>query len=147
MEEGFNTVPQQKKELKIGDVGQYHLSGIAKWVKIMAIIGTIIMAFIVIVAIYLIQSGLRGMAGVGVVYLIVAAIYIYPIVKAFSISSRFRAAVQSMSDADLESGLSDMRSLCTFLGVLSIIGLVIFVLSIILSITAAKTAESYLYYY
>ena len=147
MEESFNTVPQQKSELKIGEVGQYHLQGIAKWVKIMAILGTIMMAFIIIAAIYLLQSGYPQLMVPGVTYLIVSAIYIYPIVKSFSISSRFRAAVGSKSDADLETGLSDMRSLCTFLGVLSIIGFVILVLSFVLAFTAENAVESFMINY
>ena len=147
MEEGFNTGPQQKKELKISEVGMYHLTGIAKWVKIMAVIGTIFLALLVILAIYMLQAGIPQLTGAAIGYLIVGAIYIYPIVKSYSISSRFRAAVEAKSDADLESGLSDMRSLCTFLGVLAIIGCVLVLLAVIFGITAANTAKSHLYYY
>ena len=147
MEEGFNTIPQQKKELKVGEMGQYHLQGIAKWVKIMAVIAAIMMAFMVIAAIYMLQSGFPGMAANGVMYLIIAAIYLYPIANSFSISSHFRAAVESVNSDELERGLNDMRSLCTFLGVLSIIGLVLMVLLFILVFTTANTASSLMQYY
>ena len=113
--------------LHVSGAGLYHVKGIATWMKVMAVLCTIMMVFIIYLAIKLIQ--LTPVAGIP--YLIVAAIYAYPLVKAYTVSSHFKRALNSDDSAEFESGLSDMRSMLVYIGVLAIIGMVFTVLGVI----------------
>ena len=136
-----NVIQNEQKALKVSGVGEYMMKGIAKWMNIIAIIATIMMLLLVVAAIYLIQIGYGPTTGAGIVYLIVAAIYIYPIIKTFAVSKNFNLAVDTNDDSALESGFENLKGLVTFLGVLMIIGFILLIISIIVSITAYNNAS------
>jgi len=98
------------------------------------VLGTISMLFIIYLTIKLFQIT----PAAGIPYLIVVALYIYPLVKAFTASSQLKTAQAVNDSAALEKGLSDMRSLLTYLGVLAIIGMVFMVLSFIIIIASGE---------
>ena len=139
MEENMNI--QQQKELRVSGVGEYMLKGIAKWLKIIGTIATIMMLLLVVLAIYLIQLGYSQTTGAGIIYLIVAAIYLYPIIKTFGVSKNFNLAVNATDDRALENGFSDLKGLVTFLGVLSIIGFILLVVAVIGAVSAYNSAS------
>ncbi len=120
--------------LNIKGAGLYHIQGAAKWAKIIAIIAAIMMALVVILGIKIMSIQF----GAGLLYIIIAAIYIYPILMSFSFNSHINKAVASQDDNELETGLSNLRSLFTFMGVLSIIGLIFTAIGVISVIAAGN---------
>ncbi len=135
MEENvIQSAPAAEPALHVTNAGRYHVKGIATWLKIMAVLGTISMLFIIYLTIKLFQIT----PAAGIPYLIVVALYIYPLVKAFTASSQLKTAQAVNDSAALEKGLSDMRSLLTYLGVLAIIGMVFTVLGIIIIIASGE---------
>lgn len=127
MEENMN----EQKALKVSSVGEYMMQSIAKWMNIIGIISAIEMTLIVIVAIYMISLGYGATTGAGILYLIVAAIYLYPIIKTFGVSKSFKLAVDTSDDDALENGLSNLKGLVTFIGVIMIIGIILVAIAVI----------------
>ena len=132
---------QQENELKVSGVGEYMMKGIAKWMNVIGIIAAIMMVLLVVLAIYLLQLGYSETTGAGIVYLIVAAIYLYPIIKTFGVSKCFNQAVNTTDDSALENGFSNLKGLVTFLGVMAIIGFIVLVIAVIGAVTAYNHAS------
>lgn len=132
MEEQFNLTERMKSNL---------LSG-AKWLKFLAVVMTIMLVFLVIAAICLIvlesamthTFGAFGAIGIGVLYLICVALYIYPLKKAFNLVSHIRQGVNSNSQEGFEEAADDFDSGLKYMGALTIIGLILYAIGIICAI-------------
>ena len=135
----YNVNPSPEKgELRVSGAGLYHMQGAAKWIKIIAIVMAIMLGLMVLLALLIMFNASFGM---GLVYLIVAMIYAYPLLKSFGIANHFQRALASTDSDELELGLSDLRSLFTFFGVLVIIGLVFFAIAMIGVITTLNELD------
>ena len=107
----------------------------AKWAKFLCIIGCIGLILLVIAGILMFavgsSFGFAGTpfgAGMGVLYLIIAAIYVYPIIKGFQFANGAKAACLTDNEAQLARGFSGLRSVLQFFGILTIIVLVLYAL-------------------
>jgi len=132
---GYQQPEYQQPVLKVTSTGEYFLKEIGKWMNIIGVITSIMVAFMVLLAIYLISLGYSQTTSVGLIYLIVAAIYLFPIIKTFGVSKKFKEAVATKNSEALENGFDHLKSLATFFGVLAIIGVVILIISVIYSIS------------
>ena len=113
----------------------------AKWAKFLCIVGCIGLALMLIAGLALIVLGSKlggafagsaiGGAGMGFLYLIITAIYIYPLIKGFQFANATKAACLSDDAAQLARGFAGLRSLLKFFGILTIIVLVIYVFALI----------------
>ena len=110
----------------------------SNWTKFLCIVGCIGMALLVIVGIMMFvvgsNFGLAGSpfgAGLGVLYLIIAAIYIYPIIKGFQFANATKAACLTDNEAQLARGFSGLRALLQFFGIFTIIVMVIYALVLV----------------
>ena len=110
----------------------------SNWAKFLCIVGCIGMALLVIVGIMMFvvgsNFGIAGSpfgAGMGVLYLIIAAIYVYPIIKGFQFANATKAACLTDNEAQLARGFSGLRALLQFFGIITIIVLSIYVLFLI----------------
>lgn len=61
----------------------------------------------------------------GFACLVIAAIYIYPIVKGFQFSNKTKAACLSNDENGLANGLSEMRAWFVYTGIITIVGIVL----------------------
>lgn len=120
--------PPQQQSLMVSGAGEYHLKGISTWTKVLAVINSIMLLLIVIL-------GVRMMAilpAAGLIYIVVALlILLFPILKLFGASSKLKAAVAFTDNDELENGLSNLRLLFTFYGVLSILGIIFMAIGVI----------------
>ena len=125
----------------------------AKWAKFLCIIGCIGLVFMVLAGIGMIALGgfvsshvPGGGAGLGapmgVFYLILAVIYIYPLIKGFQFANATKAACLSNNEGELARGIDGMRCWLKFCGILTIIYLVICVLALLIGIIAGFAAAS-----
>ena len=110
----------------------------AKWAKFLCIVGCIGLVLLVIAGILMFavgsSFGLAGTpfgAGMGVLYLIIAAIYVYPIIKGFQFANGIKAACLSNDETQLARGFAGLKSLLKFLGILTVIVVVLYVLTIV----------------
>lgn len=139
--EDYNLNSSQENDvLRVSGIGLYHLQGAAKWINVIAIVMAIMLGLMTIAGLIIMVKANFGM---GLVYLIPVFLYIYPLLKSFGIASHFKRALAATDSDELELGLSDLRSLFTFFGVLIIIGLIFFAIGIIGVISAIDYADSY----
>ena len=123
----------------------------AKWAKFLCIVGCIGVALLVIMAIVMFAFGsslgsvpMPGLGAVtGFIYLIMAAIYIYPLIKGFQFANGVKAACLSNDESELARGFEGMRSWFTFMGILAIIGLVLYAIIFLIGIIAGFAAAAH----
>lgn len=122
----------------------------AKWAKFLCIMGTIGMALLVVIAVLMMVFGaaLSSVApnmpfgvAVGFLYLIIAAIYIYPIIKGFQFANGTKAACLTSDENELARGFEGLRALLQFMGVLTIIMMSLYALIILGAIIVALVAK------
>lgn len=70
------------------------------------------------------------MAGIGALYILMAALYVYPALKIWKYGTWIGKLVASGSNADLEEALNQQRGFWKFIGIMMIILLVIYVIAI-----------------
>lgn len=115
-----------------------------KWLKFITVMGCVGTAFIAFCAVILLLVGFVG-PGVdqvgpnierifalvgGVFYALVAAVYIYPLKKSFSLISNTRQALSGYQ-ANYENAADDFTAIIRFMGIMTLIGLVLIVLYIV----------------
>ena len=135
----YQQQPQNEK-LVVNDLTKYHLSSSAKWVKATAIIGSVISSVLAIFGVWLIT---KRAPGPGIVYIVIAGIYLFPIIKSFGFSNHVRAALETDDSDELVQGMSNLRGLTTFMGVMAIIGIVILIICIVQAIDTYTYLRSY----
>lgn len=126
------------EELKVTETMREHLLKAASWLKFLAVMGVIGVVMMVLVSIGFMVFGnqlgdeipLGG--SLGVVYLVLAAIYIYPLVKSFSLIRHTREAFRvENGQPDIEQAAADCHAILKFMGVLTIVLMVVYVLILI----------------
>lgn len=121
----------------------------AKWAKFLCIFLCIILAFMVIAAIPMLVTGNPTSSFIfpaklrGFIFLLIAAFYIYPIMKGFQFANGVKAACLSNDENELARGFGAMRSWFTYMGVIAIIFLVLYALMFLIGIIAGFTAASH----
>lgn len=121
-----------------------------KWLQFLTILSCIGVAILLFIALIMFALGniveeprLSGLSGglLGCIYLIVAAIYIYPIKKCFDLISNTRKAMIEDSQVGLEESANNLHAILKFCGILAIIAIclyfLIFVGAIIVGISVA----------
>ena len=70
----------------------------------------------------------------GILYLVLAVIMLYPLVKGFQFANGVKAACKTGSEAQLARGFAGMRSYLKFYGILTIIFLILYAIIAILGL-------------
>ncbi len=134
----YYTPFQQGQPLQVTDVTKYHLLGAARWIKVCAVVGAIVISLMVILALWLIS---KGVATVALGYLIIAGIYLYPIIQSFNFSSHANRAVETGDSNEFSESISNLRGLATFFGIIAIIGVIFTIIAVIGAMSAASDLE------
>lgn len=136
---GSYAPPAQAAYVSEGTVKE--LEGTRPWVRFIAIMTWVASAFMVLVSVGLVVAVVIGAsssgfesagaaAGVGVLYLLFAALMIYPAIKMSAYAKWIGALSTSRAVADLETALQQQRLIWRFYGILMAIYLVVVVLAI-----------------
>ncbi|HEY8026662.1 MAG TPA: DUF5362 family protein [Burkholderiaceae bacterium] len=121
------------------------LRGTKGWVLMFGIFMFIGAAFLVLGAIGMMAGGAlmgagaqgmpRGMfTGVGIMYILMACLYIFPAIFLVKYSSAIGRLLSSGHVADMEDALNQQRKFWKFVGVMALIGMVLAVVGIIAAI-------------
>lgn len=119
----------------------------AKWAKFLCIVCCVGVGLFVIIAISmfvfesLASNGVFGTpfgGAMGLLYLVFAAIYIYPLIKGFQFANSTKAACLSDDEQELARGFEGLSSLLKYCGILTIVCIAIYVLVIIFGIGLAS---------
>lgn len=135
---------REREFIVVGNKAKITLKSITKWVKFLTFLGIIGCAFIFVIGIMAIffggmigskfgGSGVEAVVGTlsGLLYIIIGIIYIYPLIKLLNYANKMKAAIMSDNQDDYENALTNFNSAVKFWGVLAIIGLIIWGLSLI----------------
>lgn len=128
-----------------------HLTETAKWAKFMAVCGMIFIVLVVVVASYAAlvlgeddpefrrlsaNSGISAEslgAGVVLVYILAGLLYFFPCLFTLQFANKMKLALSSNDDLLLSESFRSLKKTFRFLGVLTIIGLIFMLLSIVAS--------------
>ncbi|MCB9309450.1 MAG: hypothetical protein H6567_05250 [Lewinellaceae bacterium] len=120
----------------------------AKWAKFLSIVGMVSTVLIIIFAVVALVSSslmntmypsLSRFGGgmnifIGLLYFIIAAIYIYPIVKLYQFSNLSKDALASEDSGLLSQALLAQKSMFKFMGIVTIVVISIYVLLFVFGI-------------
>jgi hypothetical protein len=129
---GYGAVPGQAPAAgAVSELAVELLRQTRPWVMFLSILSFIGCAFMLLASVLMLGVGLlasgtgaaeRGIqAGMGAVYLPMAALYVYPGIKMWSYGSAIGRLVASHSMADLEAALGQQKSFWKFGGIAAIV--------------------------
>ena len=129
-----------------------YLAEAAKWAKFLAILGFIVCALILIVAVFAgpmlstafsqlepQATGISAMSGTVIIiyYVIIAALYFFPCLYLFNFASKMQAAIRNNDQVYLNNSFRNIKSFFKFWGILTVIFLCIAVIGIIFAVVFA----------
>lgn len=142
--------------LSINENSKTELAEAARWARFLAIIGFIMCGLIVLAGIFagsffsmFMSSGMQdfegmdggvpaGMGGImAVVYIIVALIYFFPCLFLYRFAKQMKTAIATNEQGALNSSFQNLKTLFRFMGILTIIMIVIYVIAILIAILGA----------
>jgi len=84
------------------------------------------------------------MLGMGLLYLVVGVVYVYPIVKGFKLIDHTRKALRAGTNSDFEASADDLHSIMKYCGWLTIISFVLYIIFMIAIVLFAAMSPSFL---
>ncbi len=137
--------------LNVDSQSKAYLQETAKWGTFLSIIGFIGCALIILAGIFMAVGASqfdrsfneyggrsRGLQGLGTVmafaYILFAVLYFFPCLYLMRFSSHIKAAVASDDQANLTVAFQNLKSLFKFVGILTIIGIALYILVIIIAL-------------
>ena len=141
--ENLENTNQVESPLSLNSEIKSYLLETAKWGKLLAIMGFIGMAFLILVGLVMAigLSAFSGMAStglplaiMGVLYIVIAVIYYFPVSYLFKFSTKMKKGLTSNEQQTVTEGFENMKSLYKFLGILTIVVLSIYVIAIIIAV-------------
>lgn len=130
----------------------YYLKGASPWLRFLGVVGFVYLGFMLLIFLALIIlgsqnffPGMSGMAGAGgfvvmIYVVIILAVSFFPVLFMFRFGKKIKSYLYSGDNADLEAAFKNNKSLWTFMGVLAIIGLAVFVLMLFSGVLTAFIA-------
>lgn len=99
------------------------------WTTFLAVLGFVGIGFMVLagvgVALMSLVTGQFSSVFVGLVYFVYAIIYAYPVLKLWNYSKAIGTLLSTRKDADLEIALDQQRAVWRFMGIVTIVGMVL----------------------
>lgn len=142
-------------ELQLNSAGKEFLRETAKWANFLAIIGYIFLGLLVLGALMFfamgsMMSSLSGMGAfgalgggfVGVIYIIMALIYYFPITYLYRFASRTKRALSENNTESLTEALENLKSHYKFIGIVTLIFLSLYALIIVFGVIGAIAAAA-----
>ena len=142
---------QTSAGLQVTEIARLDLLSAAKWAKFLCIVGCFAVGFCLLFGIlmtvfgaaltqYMGDSPLGG--AMGLLYILFAALYIYPLIKGFQFANGTKAACLTNNEAELARGFAGLQGYLQFIGILCIIVLIIYALLLIGGLAAIGIAVS-----
>lgn len=144
---------RENATIVVDNNAKYILDSITKWVKFLSILGIIAYALLIIVGFGIMAFGgvaaanlgfgdFEGIIGVfaGLLYIIIGAICLYPVIKMLNYSSKMKTAIRSDRQDIYEEALRNFNSAVKFWGILAIIALVLYGLVFIFAMIGAMVS-------
>lgn len=116
------------QDLQLSGSARAFLKETAGWARFLAIVGFIFIALFVVIALaagaimntFTDELGLPGFL-VTVIYLVLAALYFFPVLYLFRFATKMKSALANNFQSDLDSSLSNLKSLYKYWGIMMIV--------------------------
>ncbi len=132
-------------ELEVKDEIKGYLSEISKWSYFLSILGFIGVGLMVLLGIFVgFFSGLNSLGGssntlynfgysmgIGFFYIVLALVYLFPILYLFRFSKRMKSALKLNNNEDFRIAFSNLKSHYKYMGIFVIVIISIYILIII----------------
>ncbi len=136
------------EDLRITDRMKSMIAEIAKWAKLLSIIGFIGIGLMVLIGIFagsmmaFMGDAMGAGAGIGggfitIIYLLMAALYFFPVLYLYQFASGAKKALASGSESGIEVAFESLRKHYRFLGIMMIVILSLYALFIVIVIAGA----------
>ncbi|MCB0424028.1 MAG: hypothetical protein KDD13_05280 [Mangrovimonas sp.] len=136
-------------ELNLTEEIQGYLREIAKWAYFLSILGFIGLGLMVFFGLFFgaimgaVANDAFAMgysAGMGMIYVVLALIYFFPILYLFKFAKKMKAALNSKNNGELTSAFSNLKSHYKFIGIFTVVILSIYLLIFIVAIIGGAAA-------
>ena len=113
-----------KNGFPVNETMKAYLLSSARWAKFLCIMASIGIAFAILLAILMFTAGnmpsmpIPGMAiGGGVYFLVIACIWLFPVIKGFQFANGLKAACERDDESELARGFAGLRSYLRLMGI------------------------------
>lgn len=142
-----NNVEKEVKTLEINEEVAFHLDGAGKWGKFLAILGFVFMGLMVmgglivsIVFAFMPKDGFGDFPFptflFGIIYLVMAAIYLFPILYLYRFSTGIKMALMLKNQDQFVSAFRNLKALYRFIGIFTIVVFALYILMFVIMIFA-----------
>lgn len=139
---------EEQNNFKLNELAVSALRESAKWCMFLAIVGFIFIGLMVVAGLFMAVAmsaipddpygGAMGMnpfaaikGYIGVIYIVMALIYFFPVYYLFNYAKKMKEALQSFNENTLADALVNLKSHHKFLGIFTIIMIVLYIIIII----------------
>ncbi len=133
-------------DVQLNEAGRSFLRATGKWAMFLSIIGFIFMGFMILGALAMFSMGSLGAGAgpfggvggalMGAVYLVIAAIYFFPLFYLFQFSSRIKRAFEENDSVVLNDALGSLKSHYKFVGIFTIVFIALYIVLIFFMVAA-----------
>ena len=122
-----------------------NLTETAKWAKFLAIIGFVMLGFILVAALFMFVAGTSAFGGVSFIgialgYLLMAALYFFPTYYLFLFARKIKLGLNSSIQSEVDEAFLNLKKLFKFTGVLMLIVLSVYALFFLLFIVGGAVS-------
>lgn len=144
-------------ELQFTQQAQGFIRETAKWATFLSIMGFIFIGFMVLGALGMFAMGatmgsmgggtmgamgLLGGTTMGVMFLVMAVFYFFPVMYLYKFASNAKDALNSNNTERLTTAFENLKSHYKFVGILTIIGMSFYIIAIVVSVIGAVAASA-----
>jgi hypothetical protein len=144
--ENFENKDQNQSTIISNNEIKGYLIEITKWGKFLAIVGYIGMGILILVSVFMmfglskitqLSNSAFPMGILGLVYILIAVVYFFPIYYLHMFSVQTKKGLTSQDINTLTSGFQNLKSLFKFMGIFTIIILSLYALILLIAIPTA----------
>ena len=137
---------QSESSFTISDEIKKYLLETSKWGKFLAIVGYVGMALLVLIALGVMvgfsflnseTEGTFPMAALGLVYIVIAVVYYFPINYLYRFSVQMKEGLTTDNNQSVTTGFENLKSLFKFMGIFTVVILSIYALLLVIVLPAS----------
>ncbi len=132
--------PSEERKLEIGPESVKNLNATRKWTMFLSVLGFIFLGLLIVVGLVtstFLNAFKSKEVSLGVpeslmvvMFIVIAAIYFFPVLYLFRFSKNIRDAVQNLDKMKLEKAFKNLRIYFTYIGIMVIIVLSIYIVAL-----------------
>ena len=139
--------------LSIDPTSKLHLGEAARWAKFLAIVGFIFIGLFVLMGVFfgsLFSTAMDGVYGesmasglgtiASIMYIVMALIFFFPCLFLFRFATKMKEALVTNEQGSLNVSFQNLKAMFRFIGILTVLFLVIWLLVILTGLLGAATA-------